>query len=275
MRNAIELLIMHHENMRSLYPDEKLMVVCECEGVLYETRALALHALRSFDRVHDTGFFKQVTIDDLPAPLPDIDDLLYQLTIPVGISLDIARWYSRHLWDMDGVWYAHRPLSNIMKILRCLQAQDRTHVALCAERCGRGDEAFRALVNALGTSARMHFDDEMLYCDDALPGEHASERIIRACAHFQRLGYRLIAIIDNRADMKLTNICSIDEAMEVLFLQAPAVREMKRMDVPLWAAINPDFNLWDLLRTAECERRPVAGTNASPDCREIYSDGVW
>ena len=252
MCTAIDLLIMHHENMRILYPDEDLLVLCECDGAVYDMRALALHVLRSFDRVHDTGFFRNITLDHVPQPLPDIDELLFHLTIPIGISADIADWYARHVWDREGLLYAHRPLGNVMKVLRCLQLQERTHVGLCAERAGRSDDEFQTLVAALGRTARMAFDRDMLYLDDAAPGEHASERIIRACSHFQRIGYRLVAVIDNRHASGLSHLYRIDEAMEVLLLQASAVREMQSVNVPLRATSSPGFKLCELVHAAAC-----------------------
>ncbi len=69
MDSTIELVIMHHENMRVLYPDEELMIVCECEGAVYDMRILALNVLRSFDRKHETLFFKGLSINQLPSPL--------------------------------------------------------------------------------------------------------------------------------------------------------------------------------------------------------------
>jgi hypothetical protein len=261
MRTAIELLIMHHENMRCLYPDERLLVVCECEGAVYDMRSLALHVLRSFDRVHDTGFFRTLRIDQLPQPLPEIDELLYRLTIPIGISSGIAAWYSRHLWDLEGLRYAHRPLGNVMKIFRCLELQKHTHVGLCAERAGRSDEEFFSAVNALGQPARMTFERSRLYLDDATDGEHASERAIRACRHFQALGYRLIAVIDGRCAAGLLPLCSVDKDLEILLLQAKALREMLDTDIPLPAAGSADFRLWDLMR-----ENPSAGT---------FGDGAW
>jgi hypothetical protein len=230
MSSPLELLIMHHENMRILYPDAELMILCECDGTVYDRRALTLHVLRSFDTAHETTFFKKVTVGQLPNTLPDIYELLHLLDIPYGISRDIALWYSRNLWDIAAVRQAHSTLANVIKVLTCLQMQERTHIGLCAERAGRSDEEFVTLINTLGSSAGLHIDRTGIFLDDDAAAR-ASERVIRAWRHFQSHEYRLITIIDNRVEAEPAHIFSIDTSMEVLVLQAHAVREMARLDM--------------------------------------------
>lgn len=248
MSSAIELLIMHHENMRILYPDEELMVLCECEGTLYDRRALALHALRAFDRAHTTSFFSRAGLEQLPLPLPDIEELLGRLSIPYGISSTIADWYRRNLWTMDGIRHAHRPLANVLTVLTCLQLQDRTHIGLCAERDGTSEEAFAAMVDRLGHAISMRCAPEKVFLDDA-PATQAPDRTLRAWHHFRNRGYRIIAVIDGRAEAGQAHMVSLDRSIEVLFLQARAVREMRSIDIPPRALNGPDFTLWDMLNS--------------------------
>ena len=249
MDSTIELVIMHHENMRALYPDDELMILCECEGAVYDTRILALNVLRSFDRTHDTSFFKGLSINHLSLPLENIDDVLDRLIIPIGISIEIKHWFSQHHWDMAGIWNAHRPLANVLKVLKGLQLQDRTHVGLSTERAGRTNEEFLSIVNTLGKAVDMRCDDEMVFFDDAAEGKKSAERMIRACHHFQNNGYRLIAVIDNRTEAEPAHIFCIDRALEIMHLQSRAVREMTRMDIDPRMLAKPDFIPWDLLNT--------------------------
>lgn len=249
MDSTIQLLIMHHENMRILYPDEELIIVCECEGAVYDMRILVLNALRSFDRKHGTAFFKNLSANQLPSPLKDIDDVLSKLLIPIGISTEITSWFNRHLWNLDGVWNAHRPLINVMKVLKSLQMQERTHIGLSATRAGRTDDEFISIINALGKDVGMRCDDEMVFFDDAAEGTKPAERMLRACRHFQNKNYRLIAVIDNRVEAEPAHIFCMDKALEVMHLQGRAVREMTRMDIDPRMLARPSFMLWDLLNT--------------------------
>ena len=249
MDSTIELLIMHHENMRILYPDEELLILCECEGAVYDMRILILNVLRSFDRAHGTAFFKSLSVNQLSLPLEDIDDVLTRLLIPVGISIEIKRWFSQHLWDMDSVWNAHRPLVNVMKVLKGLQLQIRTHIGLSANPAGRTTDEFLSIVNTLGKGFNMRCEPKMIFFDDAAEGNKSAERMVRACRHFQNKGYRLIAVIDNRAEAEPAHIFCIDRALEVMHLQARAVREMTRMDIDPLMLARPGFMPWDLLNT--------------------------
>ncbi len=228
MNNALELLILHHENMRILHPDDELMILCECDGAVYDMRVLALHALQSFDRAHGTAFFNNLSAERIAQP-PDIDDLLFTLEIPLGISAEIAAWYKQHLWNMDGVWCAHGPLANVLKVFTCLHMQDRTRIGLCAQSSGRTTEEFISIVNALGRPVGIGFNNETIYLDDSDTYIKKPERTLQAWHHFDSKGYRLIAVIDARPHSEPALLFSADRTMEVLFLQERAVREMARM----------------------------------------------
>ena len=91
--------------------------------------------------------------------------------------------------------------------------------------------------------------DEMIFFDDAAEGKKPAERMLRACRHFQNKNYRLIAVIDNRAEAEPAHIFCIDRALEVMHLQGRAVREMTRIDIDPRMLARPDFMLWDLLNT--------------------------
>lgn len=249
MNRAIELLIMHHENMRILYPDDKLMILCECEGAVYDMRILTLNVLRSFDREHGTRFFKNLSVDKLPLPLTDIDNVLSKLLIPIGISREISSWFSRHLWNMDSVWSAHRPLANVMKVLKGLQLQDRTHIGLSATRAGKTEDEFISIINTLGKGVGMRCNHETVFFDDADEDKKSTKRMLRACRHFQNKGYRLIAVIDNRAEVEPAHIFCIDRSLEMMHLQEHAVREMMLMDIDPCMLFRTDFMPWDLLNT--------------------------
>ena len=249
MDSTIQLLIMHHENMRILYPDDELLIMCECEGALYDMRILVLNVLRSFDRAHETAFFKDLSVNQLPSPLTEIDDVLSKLLIPIGISTEISSWFNRYLWNMDCVWNAHRPLVNVIKVLKGLQLQNRTHVGLSANPSGRTTDEFLSIVNTLGKAVGMRCDHEMVFFDDAAEGKKPAERMLRACRHFQNKGYRLIAVIDNRIEAEPAHIFCMDKALEVMHLQGRAVREMTRMDIDPRMLARPDFMPWDLLNT--------------------------
>jgi hypothetical protein len=255
MSNALELLIMHHENMRILYPDDDLMVLCECDGSLYDTRMLTLHVLRSFDHEHQTSFFSRVSPEHLPVPLPDIEEVLCALEIPFGISAAITAWYCRHRWDMDGVRHAHRPVANVLKILSCLQMQQQTHIGLYAERAGRTEATCATMVSALGGAHGLVCEDRSVFLDDA-PLHKEPERVLRAWHHFRKLGYLPIAVIDARAEAGHATMASLDRAVEVMFLQAREIREFNRVDVADQALANPNFMPWDLLNAQFRTRAP-------------------
>jgi len=268
MGSVLELLIMHHENMRILYPGDELMVLCECDGALYDTRSLALHSLRSFDHENTTSFFSRVGYEHLPMPLPDIEELLCALAIPFGISGTIAAWYRRRYWGMDGLRYAHRPLANVLKVLSCLQMQPRTHIGLCAERAGRTEETCAAMISALGRAYGMGCGSEAVFLDDA-SAEQAADRVLRAWQHFRSRGYRLIAVIDGRSEAGHAAMVNLDRAVEVLFLQARDIRELQSADVASRALANPDFMPWDLLNAQFRTRSPNATACARPAHRTI------
>lgn len=253
MGSALELLSMHHENMRSLYPDDDLMILCECDGALYDSRCLALHVLRAFDHENKTSFFSRISPEHLPVPLPDIEELLCALALPFGISAAIADWYRRRRWDIDGVVHAHLPLANILTVLARLQMRQRTHIGLCAERAGRTEPDCAAMVSALGRAHGLVCDSASIFLDDA-PAQQAPERVLRAWQHFRGRGWRLIAVIDSRSEAGHAAMVNLDRAVEVLFLRARDIGQLQRADDASRTAVNRPCMPGELLTMAACAR---------------------
>jgi hypothetical protein len=265
---------MHHENMRVLYPEDKLMVLCECDGALYDTRILAVNVLRAFDREHGTTFFRNLSVDQVQMPLTDIDDLLSKLLVPIGISTEITGWFSKHLWDMENLWSAHRPLANVMKVLKGLQIQKQTHIGLSTTREGRTDCEFISSINTLGSAVGMCCDHTTVFLDDEAGNKTSGHKIVQACRHFQNKGYRLIAVIDNRHKAEPEHIFCIDRSLEVMHLQGRAVREMMRMDINPRMLARTDFRLWDLLNTKARNEIAPSCACAGYDSRTVFQQAV-
>jgi hypothetical protein len=221
----------HYDNVRRLYPQEKLLILFDIDGTILDMRYMVWRLLKSYDRLHQTDFFKELNMADISVSENEIELLLANLGIPPAGQQEIVNWYETHAWSSAAMLEAHRPFSGVLDVIRWFQLRPDTYVGLNTARPeSLRDDTLRSL-NKLGQEYKVNFSDELLYMR---PDDWVQTTPLAKAAgirYFQQLGYRVFAFVDNEP-ANLQAISEIDPQQEILLLHADTIFESKRTQLP-------------------------------------------
>ena len=74
-------LARQYEHVRERFPDDELLVLFDIDGTILDMRYMILHLLKEFDRVHDSGFFRELKLLNIDVHEDQIDRLLDSLNL--------------------------------------------------------------------------------------------------------------------------------------------------------------------------------------------------
>ncbi len=222
MKNWMKKLIMHHNNMRSLYPDDRLLILFDIDGTIVDMRSMILYVLKSFDEQYETFFFKGLKINDIQVHESNIDQLLAQLHLPKDIREKVMNWCTRYLWSSENIMSSHRPFFGVMAAISWFQKQPNTFVGL---NSGRSEslrkETYRS-IGALGKAHNVNFQEDLLYMNANGCEHDVCASKAQGIYYFKNKGYRIFAVVDNEHE-NLTAIAQIDKDREILLLDANTI----------------------------------------------------
>ena len=81
MNSWMKKLDLHYKKIRSLYPEDRLMILFDIDGTILDMRHMILHVLKSFDRSHGASFFKNLRFEDIAVHENQVEKLLTKLRI--------------------------------------------------------------------------------------------------------------------------------------------------------------------------------------------------
>lgn len=277
-RDWMAQLASHYETMRAEHPDDELMILFDIDGTILDTRHMVLHVLRSYDKEHETFFFKDLQVSDIKVHENEVDALLSELPIPENRQKVILDWYDAHRWSWDSILQSHRPFSGVLEVIRWFQLQPRTQVGL---NTGRPEairrETLRSL-NELGREYRVQFSDELMHMNVRGWEQKVQDAKVEGVRYFQKAGYRVFAFVDNEPE-NLKAVSTIDEEKEILLLHANTIFKSKRTRLPANSVKGKSYDLTELIPERALPRHiqfAWHGVNDEANLRQfLASDITW
>jgi len=247
MKEWMKRLALHYERVRYLRPEDKLMILFDIDGTILDMRYMILYVLQSFDYYHETCLFEGLKSADITIHETEVNKLLDKLAVPMDQMTDIVDWYENKFWSNEAILEAHRPFAGVMEVIRWFQMQPNTHVGLNTGR----PESMRAdtlrSLNKIGQEYKVEFNNSLLY----MMNPYGSDREITTSKiagilHFQKLGYRIFAYIDNEPE-NLEAISELDPRKQILLLHADTLFKSKRRKLPSHAVSGKRYDLTELI----------------------------
>jgi hypothetical protein len=231
----LRALARHVAQARLDHPEDELLVLFDVDGTLLDFRAGLVDLLERFDEEHGSTLFTGVRLDEVRLEEAHLRRLFEARGVPYHLRRELLARAERLGWSPRAVLGAHQPFLGMLEILRWFQSQPQVHVAFITERPEeRREETIQAL-STLGATYGLRFPEDLLFTAGsiggpgaeiaaaeatslgtvtaagvgALPAAAAGESIPEqgrpmvkqdGVRHFQRRGFRVVAVVDDRAD---------------------------------------------------------------------------
>lgn len=211
---------LYHSMMRHAHPNDPLLVVFDIDDTILDLRHAVVHVLASFDRHHGTRLFFGFTVDEVHGDDTDLHRLVEGLSIPERQRNHVADWCGSYFWSPLAMVEGHVAFPGVMEVIAWLQNQPNTFVALNTGRPESMRESTLRCLNRLGRCEQALFTSELLFmrradCEVSAIAVSKAEGIV----HFQQLGNRVIAFIDNEPE-NLRAVAALDPSAEILLMHA-------------------------------------------------------
>ncbi len=185
---------------RERWPGERLALVLDIDGTLLDPRASIHYTLQSYDREHGTRHFWGATPAQITAGPEGLEAWLDAWPMPADARPAVARWVRDRLWSPEVLLAAARPYEGVLDVLRWLQLQPHTQIALHTSRPeSLRSETLRAL-HAMGAPWRVRFPSHLLAMS---PFGASGEEVVRAKSEALRelkaRGLRPVIVMDSDA----------------------------------------------------------------------------
>lgn len=246
MNNWMARLAKHYNNTRDKYPNDRILIVFDIDGTILDMRYVILHVLKAFDESHNTRHFVGLEAADIDFHEEHIQSFLDRLRISPEDQKVILEQYKRLFWSSAATFEAHRPFRGVLEVIRWLQMQPRTYVAL---NTGRPESLRLQTLNTLNRLAdefRVRFDDDLLYMKPDGLEQTIPEIKANGIRSFAEKGYRVFAVVDNEPE-NLYAISRIDHQREILLLHADTIFKSRRDSVPGYAVNGKGYDITTLI----------------------------
>ena len=246
MTNWMAALAAHHAQMQRAYPQDELLIIFDIDGTILDLRHMIFYLLTRYDREHGTDHFRNLSLTDIDVHENVIDRFLSRLGLPEMARAEIERWYLERYWSPEIIATAHYAFENAFAVIRWLQIQPRTTVALNTGREERMRADTLAALNRMGEQYDVRFTDALLYMrpDDWVDGVAA--RKVMGIDHVRAMGYRVIAFIDNEP-ANLAAIAASPGTEAMLLLHADTIFLSPLEMLPPAALKGDRYSLLDLI----------------------------
>jgi len=252
MKNWMKQLACHYEKMRNRYPNDRLLLLFDIDGTIIDMRYMIHYVLSLYDQVHNTKYFSQLKIAHITFHENQLDSFLSRLSIPEGEKKKIENWYMKQRWSSLAIYESHRPFSGVMEVIRWFQMQPNTYVGLNSGRPETLRDDTLVSLNKLGRQYKVTFKDELIYLN-SYPEKGVPESKDAGIFHFQRIGFKIVAFIDNEP-ANLEVIAQNRANNEILLLHADTIFESQRQRLPAHSMSGKQYDIVDLVRERSLPR---------------------
>jgi len=171
-KNWMSELSVHYRRTRSKYSHEDLLILFDIDGTILDMRWMILYTLQDYDRIHDTYFFEELTVEDINVHENQVEILLDNMEFYPDEKNRILSWFKKHCWSPRFILEAHRPFSGVLEVIRWFQLQPRTCVGLNTGRPEMLKQETLKSLNKLGTKFKIQFDENLIYESPGLGRGH-------------------------------------------------------------------------------------------------------
>jgi len=247
MERWMKRLARQHGIMKRRYPKDRLMVVFDIDDTILDLRHMILNVLTSFDRCHDTGYFRGLSVRDIGVGETEVHRMMAELRVPEREKRKVVQWFTEHAWSTPVVRHAHRPFPGAMEVIRWLQSQENTCVGLNTGRIETIRKETLLSLNRIGRAHGVLFHDHLLFMNCYGWGERVTESKVQGMRYFQERGYRIAGFVDNEPE-NLRAVAQFDRTGEILLLHADTVYSSDRDMIPDHAVSGRAYDISDLMR---------------------------
>ena len=272
----MERLSHHYESMRSLYPEDRLIVLFDIDGTVLDTRHLVLNVLNAYDAAHGTAHFRNLCLPEITTHENNVDELLLRLGLPPSVRRSVSEWYGRTYWSPEAVLRAHRPFAGVMEVMRWFQIQPNTHVGLNTGRPDYLRAETLACLNQLGREFKVQFTDDLLFMNPKTDDRSIPSVKVDGVRWFQQSGYRVFAMVDNEP-ANLGAIATVDPGLEIMLLHADTIFESQRKGLPPHSVSGEVYDLTQLAQETDLPRHVQLvwhGINDAQNLRQFLASNV-
>lgn len=231
----LRALSRHVTQARLDHPEDELLVLFDIDGTLLDFRAGLVDLLERFDEEHGSALFAGVRPEEVRLEEAHLRRLFEARGVPHHLRRELLARAERLGWSPRAVLGAHQPFLGMLEILRWFQSQPQVHVAFITERPEERQEETLQALSTLGATYGLRFPEELLFTGGSIagpgmssastaalltpgaaepvqanagagPAPAASPESARAASkvdgvqHYQRRGFRVVAVVDDHAD---------------------------------------------------------------------------
>ena len=239
-------LAQYHEKMRSMYPDDRLIVLFDIDGTILDMRHMVLKVLYSYDQAHDTSYFEGLKLSDVTVHENHVKSLLTRMKLPGSKIKSILDWVTTNLWTHENLLEAHRPFSGVMEVMRWLQIQPDTYIGLNTGRPEHMRAETLSSLNQLGKEYKVCFTDELLHMSPDGWQTSMGQPKVKGIHYYQELGFQVVAFIDNEPD-NLLAVSESEGCSEIMLLHADTIFETTKRHLPTSSVSGNEYDLAELM----------------------------
>ena len=246
-------LASHYNRARAIYPNDRLIILFDVDGAIVDLRYMMLSLLREYDRKHGSRYFRHLGMTDIDANENQMSDLLSRMShLPDDARADVAGWYEGRYWDQDVMFESHRPFTGVMEVMRWFQIQPNTSVGINTARPEYMREDTLHSLNGLGREFKVFFPSELVFMSPYAWDRNIENSKRQGIRYFRRLGYRVVAFVDNEPE-NLAAVSAMEDSDEIMLLHADTLFESARSRLPR-ATISGDT--YDIAELAYADTLP-------------------
>lgn len=246
MTNWMRSLAQHFERMRSKFPDDHLVVVFDIDGTIVDLRFLTQDVLRWYDRAHGTDHFRGLDPVELGFHEAQLPEFLRRRGLTSQEERRVLDWYAEKSWTEHAFLASHRPFRGVLEVIRWLQLQEHTSVALNTGRSESMRQATLQSLNALGREFRVSFRNELLIMSPTGDEGAIAQGKAAGIEQLRAAGFRVIAMVDNEP-ANLRAVAAVDHDEEILLLHADTVFVSHRETSPRRTVSGTDYEVSELM----------------------------
>lgn len=195
--NWIKKLSDHYKNVRTQYPERKLLILFDIDGTVLNMRYMLQSLLRAYDKEHGTDYFHYLTLKKLKQCNYQIDLLIEDLPVAFDLKADILVWCLRHFHNHRLLLKSHKPYRGIFEIIRWFQLQPNTYTGFNTSKPQSVRYEILNLLNQMAKEYRLDFKDEFLFMGND-NDKSAGENKVDGVHYFKNAGFDVFAVVDHQ-----------------------------------------------------------------------------